>query len=135
MSFLSQESEKILTEQALFLPQDTVAGNINVNTYDQSMSKRVFTIVETQDGGWKVNVDMSMTLQGIAFAPKENSRTDPIVLLGQGSMFHGHAEFKISGEEIARLSEVDAARFIDETEVPAVDVEASVVYDLKPRVN
>jgi hypothetical protein len=135
MSFLSQESEKILTEQALFLPQDTVAGNINVNTYDQSMSKRVFTIVETQDGGWKVNVDMSMTLQGIAFAPKENSRTDPIVLLGQGSMFHGHAEFKISGEEIARLSEVDAARFIDETEVPNVDVEAAIVYDLKPRAD
>lgn len=135
MSFLSQESEKILTEQALFLPQDTVAGTINVNTYDQSMSKRVFTIVETQDGGWKVNVDMSMHIDGILFPPEENSQTDSIAWLGQGSMFHGHAELKISGEEIARLSEVDAAKFIDETEVPAVDVEASVAYDMKPRVN
>ena len=125
----------MLTMQAVFLPQDTVIGNSNIDSQDQSLSTRTFTVVETQDGGWNVKVDMSLHIEGILFPPEENSLADPIAWLGHGSMFQGHAELKISGEEIARLSEVDAARFIDETEVPAVDVEASVVYDLKPRAD
>ena len=134
MSFLSQETEKLAIIIATTLPQDKEVGTTNIDSQDQSITKRNFTIVETQDGGWHVSVDMAIHIEGILFPPEENLRTDSIVWLGHGSMFHGHAELKISGEEIARLSEVDAARFIDETEVPAVDVEASVVYDLKPRV-
>ena len=135
MSFLSQETEKLAIIIATTLPQDKEVGNSNIDSQDQSITKRNFTIVETQDGGWHVSVDMAIHIEGILFPPEENLRTDSIVWLGQGSMFHGRAELTISGEEIARLSEVDAARFINETEVPAVDVEASVVYDLKPRVN
>ena len=134
MSFLSQETEKLAIIIATTLPQDKEVGTTNIDSQDQSITKRNFTIVETQDGGWHVSVDMAIHIEGILFPPEENLRTDSIVWLGQGSMFHGRAELTISGEEIARLSEVDAARFIDETEVPAVDVEASVVYDLKPRV-
>jgi hypothetical protein len=135
MSFLSQETEKLAIIIATTLPQDKEVGNTNIDSQDQSITKRNFTIVETQDGGWHVSVDMAIHIEGILFPPEENLRTDSIVWLGQGSMFHGRAELTISGEEIARLSEVDAARFIDETEVPAVDVEASVVYDLKPRAD
>ena len=135
MSFLSQETEKLAIIIATTLPQDKEVGTTNIDSQDQSITKRNFTIVETQDGGWHVSVDMAIHIEGILFPPEENLRTDSIVWLGQGSMFHGRAELTISGEEIARLSEVDAARFIDETEVPAVDVEASVVYDLKPRAD
>ena len=135
MSFLSQESEKLASLVALSLPSENKFELSVVDAFDKTATKREFTIVETQDGGWHVNVDMELSIDGIMFPPEKDPTKDTVLWLGSGSALRGHVDMKISGEEIARLSEVDAENFIEEREAPVIDVEAAVAFNMKPKVN
>jgi hypothetical protein len=135
MSFLSQESEKLSYMVATSLPSENKFELSIVDACDQTATKREFTIVETQDGGWHVNVDLKLSIDGIVFPPEKDPTKDTVVWLGSGSALRGHVDMKISGDEIARLSEVDADNFINEREAPIIDVEAAVAFDMKPQAN
>jgi hypothetical protein len=135
MSFLSQESEKLVSLVATSLPQETKFEIGVVDGQDKTLMRREFTIVETQDGGWHVNVDLEMSIDAIVFPLEKNSNIDTTVWFGSGSALNGHLDMTISAEEIARLSEVDASNFIAEREAPNVNVEAAVVFNLTPKVD
>lgn len=135
MSFLSQESEKLATLVATSLPQETKFGIGIVDGRDKTLSRREFTIVETQDGGWHVNVDLEMSIDAIIFPPEKDSNIDTTIWLGSGSALNGHLDMTISAEEIARLSEVDASNFIAEREATNINVEAAVAFNLTPKVD
>jgi hypothetical protein len=135
MSFLSQESEKLVSLVATSLPQETKFEIGVVDGQDKTLTRREFTIVETQDGGWHVNVDLKMSIDAIVFPLEKDSNIDTTIWLGSGSALNGHLDMTISAEEIARLSEVDASNFIAEKEAPNVNVEAAVVFNLTPKVD
>ena len=135
MSFLSQESEKLATLVATSLPQETKFGIGIFDGRDKTLTRREFTIVETQDGGWHVNVDLKMSIDAIMFPPENDSNIDTTIMLGSGSALNGHLDMTISAEEIARLSEVDASNFIAERETTNINVEAAVVFNLTPKVD
>lgn len=131
MSFLSQETEKLLYMVAVILPQDNGIAPAHVFA-DQN--GRSFSVSETADGGWDIRCDMTMSLACIVFPP-DNALADTELRLGPGSKLDGEIDIKLSREEIARLSQCDAADYSAEKIVPDLQVEASIAYTATPQMD
>ena len=131
MSFLSQETEKLLYMVAAILPQDNGISPAHVFA-DQN--GRSFSVSETADGGWDIRCDMTMSLACIVFPP-DNALADTELRLGPGSKLDGEIDIKLSREEIERLSQCDAADYSAEKIVPDLQVEASIAYTATPQMD